>query len=297
MNTLIHSFVLTSLLLSAPADAGKATRIIKDIEFARVDGHSLKLDLYLPTDTSDSNLVVWIHSGGWKAGSKDACYISWLAQYGYSVASISYRFTDAATFPAQLHDCKGAVRWLRAHAEKYGYQADRIAISGASAGGHLAALMGTTGGNRRLEGSVGGNLKYSSRVQAVADYFGATDFILRSQTQPSRANEVGSVVYDLLGGAANQKVRLARQASAAYHVSDDDPPFLVFHGDLDKTVLLDQSQAIEKAYKAAGLPLTLHILAGEGHGGTRFFVGEHATNLFNFLQAQLKPENKSGVTQ
>ena len=295
MNALIHSFVLTSLLLSAPADAGKATRIIKDIEFARVDGQSLKLDLYLPTDTSDSNLVVWIHGGGWKAGSKDACYISWLAQYGYSVASISYRFTDAATFPAQLHDCKGAVRWLRAHAEKYGYQADRIAISGASAGGHLAALMGTTGGNRRLEGSVGGNLKYSSRVQAVADYFGATDFILRSQTQPSRANEVGSVVYDLLGGAANQKVRLARQASAAYHVSDDDPPFLVFHGDLDKTVLLDQSQAIEKAYKAAGLPLTLHILAGEGHGGTRFFVGEHATNLYNFLQTHLNPEDKPGV--
>ncbi len=284
----------TVLLFSLSSAAAQETgSVVKDIEFASVDGQSLKLDLYLPAEPKGSSLVVWIHGGGWRAGSKDACYISWLSQYGYTVASISYRFTDVAQFPAQLHDCKGAVRWLRAHAGEYGYQADRIGISGASAGGHLAALVGTTGGKKKLEGRVGGNLDQSSRVQAVADYFGATDFVLRSRTQPSRANEVGSVVYNLLGGGADEKVKLAKQASAAYHVSKDDPPLLIFHGDMDKTVLLDQSQAIEKVYKQAGLPVTLHILASEGHGGSRFFVGDHATNLYLFLQTHLNTTEKT----
>ena len=281
--------LLTCLLFSLPSAAAQETgTVVKDIEFANVNGQSLKLDLYLPVNPKGSNLVVWIHGGGWRAGSKNACYISWLSQYGYTVASISYRFTDVARFPAQLHDCKGAVRWLRAHAGEYGYLVDQIAISGASAGGHLAALMGTTGGKKNLEGTVGGNLDQSSRVQAVADYFGATDFVLRSKTQPSRANKEGSVVYNLLGGGADEKVKLAKQASAAYHVSKDDPPLLIFHGDMDKTVLLDQSQAIERVYKKAGLQVKLHILEGSGHGGTAFFTGENGKHLSDFLQANLK---------
>ena len=262
--------------------------MVKDVEFANVNGQSLKLDLYLPANPKGSSLVVWIHGGGWRAGSKNACYISWLSQYGYTVASISYRFTDVAQFPAQLHDCKGAVRWLRAHAGEYGYLVDQIAISGASAGGHLAALMGTTGGKKNLEGTVGGNLDQSSRVQAVADYFGATDFVLRSKTQPSRANKEGSVVYNLLGGGADEKVKLAKQASAAYHVSKDDPPLLIFHGNMDKTVLLDQSQAIERVYMKAGLQVKLHVLEGSGHGGTEFFTDANGQHLYDFLQANLK---------
>ena len=273
--------------LSVAAAQEKGT-VVKDIEFANVDGQSLKLDLYLPANPKGSSLVVWIHGGGWRAGSKNSCYISWLSQHGYTVASISYRFTDVAQFPAQLHDCKGAVRWLRAHAGEYGYQAGRIGISGASAGGHLAALVGTTAGNRKLEGTVGGNLDQSSRVQAVADFFGATDFVLRSKTQPSRANKEGSVVYNLLGGGADEKVKLAKQASAAYHVSTDDPPLLIFHGDMDKTVLLDQSQAIERAYKKAGLWVELNVLKGSGHGGTEFFTDANGKRLYDFLQAKLK---------
>ena len=281
--------LIACLFFSLSSAAAQETgTVVKDIEFANVDGQGLKLDLYLPVNPKGSSLVIWIHGGGWRAGSKNACSISWLSQYGYTVASISYRFTDVAQFPAQLHDCKGAVRWLRAHAGDYGYQVDRIAISGASAGGHLAALMGTTGGIKKLEGTVGGNLDQSSRIQAVADYFGATDFVLRSKTQPSRANKEGSVVYNLLGGGADEKVKLAKQASAAYHVSKDDPPLLIFHGDMDKTVLLDQSQAIEKVYKQAGLPVKLHILEGSGHGGTEFFTDANGKHLYDFLQANLK---------
>lgn len=266
-----------------------ATPVVrKDIEFANVDGHSLKLDLYLPTEVKGAPLVVWIHGGGWSGGSKNSCPISWLIDDGYAVASISYRLTDKAIFPAQIHDCKAAIRWLRANAEKFGYSTAKVGVSGSSAGGHLAALVGTTGDVKELEGSVGGNSDHSSRVDAVVDFYGATDFVLRSKTQPHRANEEGSVVYLLLGGGADQKVELAKQASAAFHVTKDDPPFLVFHGSNDKTVLLDQSQRINEVYTKAGLPIALHVLDGSGHGGKEFYEGDRRGLIQTFLAKHLK---------
>ena len=281
--------ILVPLVLAcSAADSVAAGKVVKDLEFASVNGQSLKLDLHLPETPKGSRLVVWIHGGGWRTGSKNRCHLSWLSNYGYTVASISYRLSNVAKFPAQLHDCKAAVRWLRAHAKDHGYLADRIAVSGSSAGGHLATLLGTTGGNSKLEGTVGGHLDQSSRVQAVVDYYGPTDFVLRSRTQPSRANKKGSVVYNLLGGGADQKVELARQASAAYHVTADDPPLLIFHGDMDRTVLLDQSQSIERAYRKAGRPVQLHVLAGSGHGGTEFFTDRNGKRTYDFLQLHLK---------
>jgi len=257
-----------------------------------VQSQSLKLDLYLPDKPKGSRLVVWIHGGGWHKGSKDKCFITWLPKHGYTVASISYRLSNVAKFPAQLHDCKGAVRWLRANAGKYGYNPKRIFVAGASAGGHLTALMATTSGHKLLEGKVGGNLKCSSSVQGAIDYYGPTDFILRSKTQPSRANEKGSVVYELLGGGAHEKVAAAKLASACYHVSKDDPPLLVFHGTKDRTVLLDQSQAIATAYKKVGLPIKLHIIEGASHGGNSFYSGENAKRLLEFLKSRIDDNDK-----
>lgn len=174
--------------------------------------------------TVTSNLVVWIHGGGWSEGKNEDCRVKWLTQYGYAVASISYRLSQESKFPAQIHDCKAAIRWLRANAGQYGYKADSIAVAGASAGGHLAALLGISAGVACLEGDVGGLAHISSRMQLAIDYFGATDFILRSKTQPSRANEPGSVVYDLLGGGADQLVDAAKCASPVFHVTGDAPP-------------------------------------------------------------------------
>lgn len=265
--------------------------IHKDIEFANVDGHSLKLDLHMPAKPDGSRLVVWIHGGGWRGGTKNKPPVTWLTEHGYTVASISYRLTDKAIFPAQIHDCKAAVRWLRANADKYGYKTDKIAVAGCSAGGHLAALMGTSGGVKELEGTVGGNLGQSSRVDAVIDFYGATDFVLRSKTQPHRANQEGSVVYRLLGGGADQEVELAKLASSAFHVTSDDPPFLVFHGDRDKTVLLDQSQRIHEVYASAGLPITLQVLKGAGHGGREFYAGESRDIMLAFLKDHLQRGN------
>ena len=259
--TIVINFLLLNLC------SAETEKKIKDIKFTNINEHDLKLDLYLPEKTEKSALVVWIHGGGWQKGSKKDCKLNWLTEHGYSVASISYRLSQVAKFPAQLHDCKGAIRWLRANSSKYGFETNDIIVAGSSAGGHLAALVGTTSGNERLEGEVGGNLTQPSSVSAIIDYYGPTDFILRSKTQPSRANEVGSVVYNLLGGGADKKVELAKLASAAHHVTKDDPPLLIFHGDKDNTVLIDQSEAIIKAYKSKGLSVRMNVLPGKKHGG------------------------------
>lgn len=283
----LQPFVTASVLCflsSIPLRSDSEIKVIKDLEFARVGTHSLKLDLYLPSKPKGSALVVWIHGGGWRKGSKEKCQINWLPQHGYSLAGISYRLSNLAKYPAQLHDCKGAVRWLRANAEKFGYDPDKIITAGTSAGGHLSALMATSHGVSGLEGKTGGNLSFSSKVLASIDYYGATDLILRSKTQPSRANLKGSVVHDLLGGGADRKTRLARLASSSHHVSQGDSPILVFHGTEDATVLIDQSKALVNAYKKAGLRIRFHEIEGGGHGGKVFFDGPNRLHLLAFLE-------------
>ena len=257
---------------------------VKNLHYAEVDGKPLLLDLYLPEKPEGSPLVVWVHGGGWKSGSKQNCFVKWLSNFGYTVASINYRLVDVAKWPAQLHDCKGAIRWLRANAKTYGYNPDCVIVAGASAGGHLVALLGTTGDNDELEGTVGGNGDQSSRVQAVVDYYGATDFPLRSKTQSWKVNKPGSVVYNLLGGPANQLVDKAKQASAKFHVTSDDAPLLVFHGVKDTTVLINQTDAIEEAYKKHNLPVAVYRLKDAGHGGFVFFSAENAAHLCEFLE-------------
>ncbi|MDO7681446.1 MAG: alpha/beta hydrolase [Pirellulales bacterium] len=258
---------------------------VKNLQYAEVDGKPLLLDLYLPEKPEGSPLVIWVHGGGWKGGSKQNCFVKWLSNFGYTVASINYRLVDVAKWPAQLHDCKGAIRWLRANAQTYGYNPDCVIAAGASAGGHLVALLGTTGDSEELEGNVGGNSEQSSRVQAVVDYYGATDFLLRSRTQSWKVNKPESVVYNLLGGPANQLVDKAKQASAKFHVTPDDAPLLVFHGGKDTTVLMNQTDAIEEAYKKHNLPVTVYRLKDAGHGGFVFYSAENAKHLCEFLEA------------
>ena len=274
---------------AAAADGKKDVR--SDVEYAVVDGHSLKLDLYMPA-VENPPLVVWIHGGGWRGGDKSRCFVTWLTEHGYAVASINYRLTDKAIFPAQIHDCKAAVRWLRANADQYGYQTERVAVAGSSAGGHLAALMGTSGDVEALEGTVGGNLDHSSRVQAVLDYYGPTDFVLRSKSHPQRANAKDSGTYGLLGGGADVKTERAKQASPVTYVSADDPPLLVFHGERDKTVYVDQARRIEEVYQAADLPVALRLLPESGHGGKAFFRGPQRELAVEFLDKHLKSQDE-----
>jgi acetyl esterase/lipase len=263
----------------------------RDIEFATVDSHSLKLDLYVPQTSSRPPMVVWIHGGGWRGGSKNKTPLKNLTEHGFAVASISYRFTDRAIFPAQIYDCKGAIRWLRAHAEEYRYDASWLAVAGSSAGGHLALLLGTSGGVAELEGDVGGHLDQSSVVQAVIDYFGPSDFVLRAKTQPERAYTELSGSFALLGGVKSGAVdkQLEVTASPVHYVTPQDPPLLVFQGTADETVLPDQSERIVAAYREHGLQAELVLVEGAKHGGAVYFSGNNFDRAVEFLKRCRQP--------
>lgn len=277
---------LICLLFGSVEAADNKVKKIADLEFAKVDGQRLLLDLHLPAGIEHPPLMVWIHGGGWRGGSRKRLHLNGLIGHGYAIASISYRFTDKAIFPAQIHDCKAAIRWLRANAKKYDYNADWIAVAGSSAGGHLALLVGVSGDVKQLEGTVGGNLDQSSRVEAIIDYYGPSDFVLRGKTQPERAYTEKSGSFALLGGKLKGKVipKLEAQASPAQYVTADDPPLLVFQGAKDKVVLPDQSERMVDLYRQAELPAKLVMLEQAGHGGRAFYSGEHLETAVRFLK-------------
>jgi acetyl esterase/lipase len=279
---------LSILLGCGPAVA--AAPFLENVVFATLGSRELKLDLYLPRDPQPGlPLVVYIHGGSWRAGDYKACAVSGLTEYGFAVASIDYRFSSEAVFPAQIHDCKAAVRWLRAHAAEYGIDPGRIAAAGDSAGGHLAALLGLTEGEADLEGAVGGHLGESSQVQAVVDYFGPMDFVLRSRNQPEKTEPPDSPVGGLLGCPAGKNPKLAQWASPAFHVTKKAPPLLILHGDKDGKVFLDQSERMVKEYQEAGVggQVTLVIVPGAGHGDPQFFSGEYQKKVADFLALKL----------
>ena len=242
----------------------------KDLIYASTPQKQLALDLYVPDGVSRPPLVVWIHGGAWRAGTRAKPPALYLAAQGYAVASISYRLTQEAIFPAQIHDCKAAIRWLRAHASKYGYDATRIGVWGASAGGHLAALLGTSGGVKELEGDLG-HPDQSSAVQAVVDFFGPTDLPRMSKFPGKMDHDApDSPESQLLGGPVQQNKDEAAVANPITYVTRNDPPFLILHGDKDPLVPLNQSELLEAALNRAGVPVTFRVLPGAGHGGPAF---------------------------
>ncbi len=248
----------------------------RDLVYRTVDGQTLTLNLYRPDNFSGAlPVVVWIHGGGWSAGRKEHCPAVMLVRDGYAIASVDYRLTGTAPFPAQIEDCKAAVRWLRANAATYHLDADRIGAWGYSAGGHLAALLGTTGDVKEWQGS-GDNSQFSSSVQAVCDVSGPTDLLRLfedvSGTSDARNPKSASAVEALMGGPVQQNKAKAVAASPIHYVSKDDPPFLIIQGDDDGTVPVSQSQEFAQALKAAGVDTVLEIARGRGHGvgGPRF---------------------------
>lgn len=274
-------------MCAAPA-AKDSVRAFPDLIFAAPGGHKLQLDLLVPASTSKPPLVIYIHGGAWSQGDRKEQSFAWLAKSGFAVASIEYRFAKDAIYPAQIQDCKAAVRWLRAHAGDYGYDATRIAAIGTSAGAHLAVLLGTTNGNKQLEGDVGGNSGQSSSVNAVVDFFGPVDFILRAKTQPGMTDVPGSRVYNLLGGTPKDHEALAKLASGAWQVTPDDAPLLIFHGAADKTVFPGQSEHLYEVAKAAGLDVSIHIVPNAGHDVKPFLTDGNKEIVVEFLTKYLK---------
>jgi len=266
-----------------PPEGVKASR---DVEYAKVDGQSLKLDLYIP-EKSDAKppLLVWIHGGGWTKGSKNGVNGSLLrlTGEGYAVASIDYRLTGLQSHPKQIHDCKGAIRWLRANADKYGYDATRIGVGGGSAGGHLVLLLGTSGGVKELEGNVGGNKEQPSKVQAVLDLFGPSDMTLFSK----RNKRFGE------GKAAD----MLKSVSPVTYISKDDPPLLIFQGDKDPLVPQQQSEHMHKLYQKAGLDSALHIIKGAAHGGPQFSDATRSALVKAFFDKHIKQVKAAKATE
>ncbi len=260
----------------------------------------LKLELLVPQGiTAPVPVVVWIHGGGWKSGSRlpVPARASALCSRGYAVASVDYRLISSALWPAQIQDVRGAVRWLRAHAAEYGLDPDRFAAWGDSAGGHLAAMLATSGGvssitigsvSVDLEGTTGGNLDQSSRVQAAVDWYGATDF-LQMRFYPATVNHDGAASDEskLVGGPIQSNPERVATANPVTYASADDPPLLAMHGTIDKLIPFNQSQLLVDALNAAGASATLRPVQGAGHGGSVWDNASNVQPVYNFLDAAL----------
>jgi acetyl esterase/lipase len=269
-------------------------KAFRDLAYV-TDGHARqKLDLYVPEKANGPlPVIVWIHGGGWAAGSKDGCppLNADYTRHGYAVASIGYRLSSDAIFPAQIEDCKAAIRWLRAHAKDYNLDPDHIAVWGSSAGGHLVALLGTSDHVKDFD--VGENLDQSSRVQAVCDYYGPTDLLQMDEhalpTAFLKHDAANSPEAMLIGGPIQEHKEAANKANPISYVTKDAPPFLIVHGDKDPLVPHHQSELLYEALKSAGTQVRFHTLEGAGHGDG-FGGRELDTIVRDFFERNLKGE-------
>jgi len=280
---LLPVVLFVALLPAIQATAADAMRHLVDVTYAQVGAQPMRLDLHLPADRA-APLVVYLHGGAWRDGNKTQ-YPEFLVAHGFAVASVEFRSSNVARFPANVHDIKAAIRFLRAKAGEYGYNAERIAISGASSGGHLAALVGTTNGMAQLEGDEGAFAKESSAVQAIVSWYGASNLhTILAQSTPFGLSVREPALRLLLGGLPEEAPSLARLASPVEHLDARDPPLLLMHGDQDRQMPVNQSLELEGAYRRAGLSVETFIVHGAGHGGDAFLSGEAAERAVVFLQ-------------
>lgn len=238
----------------------------ENVVYATVGGRDLHMNLAWPQDPPSLPMpaVVWIHGGGWCEGDHTGLENLPLAERGYFSASLEYRLSQEAIFPAQIHDCKAALRYLRAHAEEYRLDPGHIGVWGSSAGGHLSALLGTSAGVAELEGNLG-YPEQSSAVQAVVDYCGPTDLTQMLQDQPE-IEVLVQIMDQFMGGPLAERLELARSGSPLTYVGPGSAPFLIIHGDCDEIVPLNQSERLDAALRAAGVESTLIVVKRGGHG-------------------------------
>ncbi len=242
--------------------------VLKNLVYGQASGRDLKLDLYQPlaTDTTPSPaprpVIVFLHGGGWRVGSKAeaAKVVEAVNGAGYAVASVDYRLSGTAIFPAQIQDCKTAVRWLRANAAKYGLNPRRIGVMGFSAGGHLAALLGTSAGVESLEGRDEGSPRESSRVQAVCDVSGPVDLAIPTHSIIGKLS-----VYGELAGSASEKPALVRAANPVTYITGKEPPFLIIQGGQDELVVAKHAELLADALRKKGGSVLMVTVQGGGH--------------------------------
>lgn len=264
---------------------------LKDVDYVGAGNPRQKLDLLLPKDRAGKKrpMVVFIHGGGWLSGRKEdgLDVIRLLAASGdYAAATINYRLTQEARWPAQIHDCKAAIRFLRAKADEYGIDPDKIGVMGFSAGGHLVSMLGTGNDEPSLEGSLGKFAQVSSRVQCVVNFFGPTDFLTFFGKDTTIEKISGQrMAAQLLGRTTEEITANAKAASPVSWVTKDDAPFFTAHGTKDNLVPFAQAVEIDKALEKAGVETHLVAMEGAGHG---FASVELNKRIRSFLDKHLR---------
>lgn len=273
-----------------------ATPAAQDVAYASASA-TQKLDLYLPEGDGPFPVVISVHGGGFMMGDKaDAMGTTGFDQLlaeGFAVAAVNYRLSGEAKFPAAIEDVKAATRWLRANAAEYNLDPDNFGAWGASAGGNLVALLGTSCGADAVEGADLGNADHSSCVQAVVDWFGPTDFLqmdaqFAGTSCPQTHDAADSPESQYLGAPIQDVPELAAQANPITYVTADSPAFLIQHGTADCNVPPQQSQLLYDALTAVGVNATLNLIDGAGHGGAEFSDAANMQVVVDFLNANLK---------
>jgi acetyl esterase/lipase len=280
-----------------PVQLPPGVRMERDIQYVPDGDEAQRLDLYLPEKPAERPLplIVHIHGGGWRAGSKFPCPGIHMAAHGYAIASVEYRFSQKALFPAQIQDCQAAIRWLRANSQKYNFDPTHVGVVGGSAGGHLSALVGTAGGKKAFP-LIGGNEDQSDAVQAVCDYFGPTDFttvIKQAEDDKNvrnifKFNSPSDPYSSLIGVSLDADKQKSEAVSPVHYVSKNSPPMLILHGTHDALVPYAQSEELAEALKAQGVPVWLQKLPGAGHGGPSFGKPPVAALIEKFFDKYLK---------
>lgn len=247
--------------------------ITDNIVYGKGGDHDLEATLYRPEDRDDAlPVIVWVHGGAWMGGTRhdDADYCRRIVHAGFACLAISYRFSQEATFPAQIEDCKCAVRYLRAHADELGILPDKIGAWGVSAGGHLVTLLGTSTNRPALEGD-GGWPEYKSNVQAVCDWFGPTDLLQMARYQSDIDHTAADAPESLLiGGPVHENPEKAKKANPITYISAAMPPIYIAHGTKDRIVPFNQSELLLEALVAKGHSVTFEPMEGAEHGGHGF---------------------------
>ena len=268
------------------------TIINENIPYA---GDTLKkhlLDIYIPPNAKTAlPLIIWVHGGAWMTNDKHADMgymkntVRSFIDSGYALASIDYRFSTDAVFPALIQDCNQAVEYLYQHADEYKFDKSGFALIGFSAGGHLASLLGISNNNNVKEFYPDGK-KSSFKIKAVIDFYGPSDFIAISNMGPSL--DPKNPVSILLGAVPIDRPDLAKFASPTTYVDKDDPPFLIIHGEKDESVPPPQSVLLRSYLRLAGVPSELIIVPGAPHYGEMFDAGYIRKKIFSFLRLYLR---------
>jgi acetyl esterase/lipase len=274
-----------------------SVRVEKNIPYAGTKDPRQALDVYLPKSPKGDKplpVVVNIHGGAFRMGDKNMGvneFIGLVAGGDYAAVSINYRLSGQAIWPAQIHDCKAAIRWVRANARKYNFDSENVGVIGGSAGGHLAAMLGTSGSVEALEGDVGLYRGTSSKVKCVVDQFGPSDLVAMGGSHDSPESPESL----LIGGAVQENKAAARAASPITYVSRDDPPFLILHGTADPAVPFNQSERLSRALTETGVDCLFVPVTGAGHGGFR--SPEVSNRIRQFFDKNLRGQSVGTISE